>query len=101
MEKLLSLNALMVHWKQNGENVERFLQIAELKAHPENINNNMAVSFLGNEVLVLIDCRRDLFEPASLFKPSNDTAAIRCVLLQFHLIDEIYKTLCLAKPATL
>ena len=41
MEKLLSLNALMVHWKQNGENVEKFLQIAELKAHPENINNNM------------------------------------------------------------
>ena len=101
MEKLLSLNALIVHWKKNGEQIEKFLDVAELKENPDQINNDIAVSFLGNEVLVLIDCRRDLFEPASLFKPSNDTAAIRCMLLQFHLIEEIYKTLCLAKPPSI
>jgi hypothetical protein len=53
----------------------------------------MSAAFKGNQALVLINCRRDLFEPLSLFKPTHNTDAIRCVLLQFHLMDEIFAAL--------
>lgn len=90
MDRLLDLAELMRRWGDDpavigtstGSAINWLFSAGKLQA-----------SFYNNELLLLIPCGRDLFEPGTLFRSAYHLNEIRCVLYQVYLIRRIIEVL--------
>lgn len=86
MERLMALANLMQNWGNDPAKLEQdafwAFRVRRLQA-----------SFTGGKLLLMIPCRKNLFEPGGLFRSVYRLNEIRCVLYQLHLIGQIIEVL--------
>ncbi|MGH1352621.1 MAG: DUF3137 domain-containing protein, partial [Methyloligellaceae bacterium] len=56
-------------------------------------SDNIRCSFYNNRLLLMIPCRKDRFEPASIFQPATFIEEIKMILAEMEAIFKIIETL--------
>ncbi len=90
MERLILLAELMLRWGDNPGQIKGAVSKAWGMLSG---SSRLQVSFKQGQLLLLIPCKRNLFEPGSLFTSVFVLNEIRCVLYQLFLIRQIVDVL--------
>ena len=97
MLRMVQFAELMANWGRDINELPDGSRPGELP-DPDTLTASgvkFSASFLDDGLLMLVSCRKNLFQPGSLFTSAYDLNEIRCVLYQIHLIrliaDELKK----------
>lgn len=97
MVRLVQFGMLMEHWGKSPDKLPAGIRPDELPspAQVETARFKFSAAFRENKLLLLVPCKRDMFETGSVFRSAYDTNEIRCFLYQMHLtrliVDELGK----------